>query len=736
MTAPLSQLRLVLTLHLHVPYGLGPDAYDRFFKFRLAPTVAALRDTPDARLTLHISGTLLRWLALNQGGCANVLKELVEDGRVELLAGGWSEPFLPALPLRDAVGQLELQTRVFQGRLGGRPKGGWVSHGAWDPSLVEIFARANLGYAVVPGAALLAAGKKVSDAHGVWLTERGGKPLRLLPGDVTLHQAAGYVPQTDLIKVLERRRAAGVELVTLALDASELGARLPLRSFGPWLTSLLAALTENNHWLRQVVPQDVLPRMAAQGRVYLPGWTPVELAESCHGRPVDELLGEERHYVRAGTWETLLSRYEPVNRVHKRLWLASAEVERLRRRLAREKGGLQDAARARSLEQATVALYRAQGSAGWFEGAQGGLYSPAVRRGVFASLAECESLVGRNLGEGARVRAMRLDYDRDGHEEILVRTPHFLAIVDPNEGGAITELSSFGVPGNVLDTTTRCDEPWHSELDSYTKLPRLVIEEEDDDPSNFELAALAMSDRAMPTPSDSFADEEAHLAALADSLIVDRSRRGALLDHFLGPATTPGNLARAAHPELGDFAGAAYRLVSAEESGPGLLSVVMTREGGVLDRGEARMVQIKKQLIFSRDLPTVQIEYDLTNRFQTTVESRFAVELSLALPDHGPGFLLADGVEQLSTEHPGTLENVAEIRLDQGGGRSVIVRLPPQAHADLFHYPVNAVVRRDGQLTLVQQSVCLVLAWPVQLWGEERKSYSLSLTIESRPPRR
>ncbi len=676
----------------------------------------------------------MRWLALYQSGCSNCLRGLVDEGRVELLAGGWAEPILPALPMRDAVGQLELQARIFTGHLGQRPQGGWVSHGAWDPALVEIFSRADLGYCVLPGEAMLAAGRTIADTHGMWLTERGGKPIRLLPGDVTLSRSVGLVPHSEVLKVLERRRAWGAELVTLAMDVTELGERMPLKDFGSWLTGFFEALSENGHWLRTVVPSKALPKLYPRGRVYVPSWTPLQLAQSCLGRSSAQLLGDAPYYVRAGTWETLLSRYENVNRIHKRMWLASADVERLRRRMSQAEGD-PDLARSRSLEQATVALYRAQGSATWFEGPEGGLYSPEVRNGVFESLAECESLVGRNLGDSGRIRTLRLDYDRDGHDEIIVRTPHFVAIVDPDEGGALTELSCFGVYGNVLDTTRRREEPWHARLDSYTKLPSLVLdeeveedEEEEDGPTTFELPSISWS---IPLLVDEEQDTGT-LQNLADDLFVDRYPRNALLDHFLGPATTPHNLARSAHDELGDFVGAPYALVSAERIGPGELSVVMTREGGVNLQGEARLVQIRKELRFSRDRPAIEITYELTNRFQTTVESRFAVEMTLSMPRGvAAPHLLADGVERLSLEEAGSLDNVETIRLDQGGGRTVVIRLPPRAHADLYHYPVNAIVPRDGLMASVQQGVCLVLCWPVQLWGEERHVCEFSLTIES-----
>jgi len=96
-----------------------------------------------------------------------------------------------------------------------------------------------------------------------------------------------------------------------------------------------------------------------------------------------------------------------------------------------------------------------------------------------------------------------------------------------------------------------------------------------------------------------------------------------------------------------------------------------------------------------------------------------------------PHYLLVDGVERLPLDEPGSLENIESVRLDQGGGRTVVIRLPPQSQADLIHYPVNAIVPRGGMMASVQQGVCLVLCWPVQLWGEERRICEFSLTVES-----
>lgn len=729
----MSQLRFLPALHMHVPVGLTERdrkaAFDRWF----APLLLALRDRTSVKMSLHISGYMLRWLGLRQAGALTLLGTLREQGRVELLSGGWADPFLTGIPSRDAVGQLELQARILESRCGARPKGAYLTEGAWDPHLPELLHDAALEYAFVPGEAFLAAGVRPSRLSGWYLTERSGAQLKVIPTDPQVGGALGHHSPKDAISILERRRAMGIDSVAWVATIEQLAYRVGEKRFSTWLHGLLDELEENQHWLRTDLPGALVGRRPCEGRVYLPSWIPARLAEGCTGLSEQELThassGRRRPYTRAGSWEGLLVRYEEGNRIHKRMMAASLEVDRLRVRLA--EGEEPDPARTRAMEHACLALYRAQGSAVYWPGPRGGIYEPALRAGAYGNLCEAESLVSRTLGEAARIRSYRADFDCDGHEEVLVRTPHFGAVINPDGGGTLVELGSWTMPGNVLDCISRREEPWHHELHDFSLLPSLVLEDEEptEITDSYDLFVSGDEDSMDETHSRNH-----HFQELAAQVAIDRAERGAFIDHFLGDATTLANLERSGFPEEGDFACGAFQVVTAEAQGPRQFDVLLTREGKVRRGDETHLVQVRKRYVFLRDRSALNVQYSIVNRSLKPVSGRFGVEINLGASSSNPRGprLVIDGCDELSVMESGMVEQVEQVALlDPSRELKVVIRTEQQA-ADLWHYPVNAI-RRGGLLDLEAsyQGVCLILSWPVQLWGEEKREFRLSLSVET-----
>jgi len=727
----MAQIRFLPVLHLHVPVGLTErdrkQAFDRWF----APLMLALRDRPNLRLTLHLSGYLCRWLGLRQAGALQLLGRLRDEGRVELLVGGWADPFLTGIPKRDAVAQIELQGRILESRCGARPVGAYLCEGVWDPHLPELFHEADVEYAFVPGEAFLAAGVRPSRLWGWYLTERAGAQLKVFPTDPQIAGALGHNTPADAVSLLERRRAMGVESVAWVASVEELAFQVGQKAFSTWLHGFFDALEENRAWLRTALPGELLKR-PCEGRVYLPSWIPARLAEGCTGLSVDELTqaesGRRRPYTRAGTWEGLLVRYEEGNRIHKRMMAASLEVDRLRAKLEALEDP--DQARMSALEHACLALYRAQGSAVYWPGPRGGIYEPSLRAGAYGNLCQAESLVSRTLGEAARIRSYRADFDCDGTEEMLVRTPHFGGVINPEGGGALVELGSWTMPGNILDCISRREEPWHHELQDYSLLPSLVLEEEEptEITDSYDLFVSGDEDSI-----DEGASRAHFLQELAGQLSIDRMERGAFIDHFLGNATTLANLEKASFPEEGDFANGPFQVVSAEAQGPRQFSVLLTREGTVTQGAEKHLVQIRKRYVFLRDRSALEVHYHIVNRTLKPVSGRFGVEVNLGASSSNPRGprLVIDGCDELPVSEASQVEAVEEVSLHDPS-RELKVVLRTENAADLWHYPVNAI-RRGGLLDLETsyQGVCLILSWPVQLWGEEKREFKLTLAVET-----
>lgn len=705
----------------------------------MAPTLSLLKKHKSVHVALHLSGSVLHWLVREHPAALRVTRELVSKGRLELLAGGWTDCFLSGVPARDALDQLGLQSRVLLGRAGAKPKGAVLALGAWDPSLPEVLHRAGLEYAFVPGQVVSASLGTESVARAHYRTERNGSPLTVIPTDPVVGPCLLAGDWLSATSVLDNMRRAGTSTVSVVANVQHQAEGYSPAAYSAWLQGLFRCLDTQAHWLRTRLPSKMLHREPSGGLVYLPSWIPVKVAEASTGRSVSELNPLGGTYDRGGRWESLLVRYPEANRLHKRMLQASLEVSRLRQKAKRSK----DRDMARAAEQASMTLFGAQEGSVYWPGAQGGLYHRDARAEVWRAVHEAEFVVSRAMGEAKSVRTLRTDLYCDGHEGVLIRTPCLSAMVS-TAGGALTELALHGGV-NLMDVLSRRREPWHAEIEPFRNLPALVIgEEEVTDPETdsdqategggFEttsvpplgfgdddttgLGALLEDD----TSGSLTAEEANHADTLASLLGFDRAGLLGFQDHFLGPQASLGNLAKGAFPEEGDFADGTYSLLSLEREADESVSVMLSREGRV--RG-TEMIQVRKRLLFLANEPIVRVQYEIVNRTARPFEGTFAVRVPMTV---GPKARVDLG--SLEGRVTRWLEGylVDQVRWAEPR-KGLDVRLELEHPARALHFPVQTVSRSGTGLWAGWQGVCLVVAWPVKLWGEERQAFNLSLSL-------
>jgi hypothetical protein len=125
------------------------------------------------------------------------------------------------------------------------------------------------------------------------------------------------------------------------------------------------------------------------------------------------------------------------------------------------------------------------------------------------------------------------------------------------------------------------------------------------------------------------------------------------------------------------------------------------------------------------------VRYEISNRYHSPVRSNFATELNFGFDGRvgdSVALVLEDG-RSISVTKRGCVEGVRQLALvDQG--RQLAVRLTIEQPATLWFYPVECIVAGRSGLETVFQGPCLVLGWPVSLWGEERVRLDLSLTVQ------
>lgn len=101
------KFHLVLLIHAHQPVGNFEEVFERSYRSCYRPFLDVLDRHPRIRLGLHFSGPLLQWLERAHPEYFDHLRELCRRGQAEMIGGGFYEPILIAIPLRDRLEQIK-----------------------------------------------------------------------------------------------------------------------------------------------------------------------------------------------------------------------------------------------------------------------------------------------------------------------------------------------------------------------------------------------------------------------------------------------------------------------------------------------------------------------------------------------------------------------------------------------------------------------------------------------------
>lgn len=727
--AGLPSIALMLGFSCARPPGAGEAAWraavDRVYR----PLIELLLATESLRVNLHLPGALLEHLEAHEPVLLEGLVKLVLEKRVEVVLAPQGGALLPAVPERDAVGQLQVALRWWRQHGEVVTRGAWMPYGAWDPALVRLLGRMGFHYTVLDEE-LLSPPARLDGYH---LTEREGTGLAVFPAATSLTLSMlREAPERALERLVPFIRD-GARALTVVVSDVHLGvgadqaARRMIGGPESWLRRFVAALVDNAHTVKLAHFAQALDRMRPTDRIYPPAVvTPMVAmaALGAHGdgwaalldgarRGEDPALVGAARFLRPIPWDPILAVSPEVHRLHKRMLTASAAVLRLRNH-HRDEGNRGDEGLAEALQDATAALYRGQDASAYVLGVEVGGHHPAVRHEAYRNLIRAEHLVRTALGESGATSVETLDYDVDGRSEILVRTPWLMGVVSPGCGGALIELDSWNLAANVLNIASRRPEAGHEPIRRSENLPaladeHLVVVDEEEDPGP-----------AVPPLA----------SGLADRLFYDRHVRASFVDHFLGPEASLDNIRRGRFPEAGDFVGADYAVLRIEEDGDGWQNVALARDGNVVIGDALRLVRVVKRYVFPTDQARVELRYEVGNRYHEPIRTRFAVELGVNLDGRRDAgrFLEVDGlpVELGATSETEDVGEVALVDADLGAR----IWLTTQQRATLWTHPIETVGRTPNGVEAIYQGMAIWLVWTLELWGQEKRRFQLTLGVD------
>lgn len=411
----MKKIRLLLVVHHHQPVGASQQQLEDAYFWHYLPFLDCFDEFPKLRLTLHLSGGLLEWLAIHQPEYLDRVGGLVAEGRLELLGGAFYDPVLPWLNERDAVGQIHMGRSWLRERLGTEPSGVWLAEQVWEPSLPRVLARAGASYSLVSGRAFELGGYREDPLFGYYMTESQGESVAVFPLDAGLGE---LFPDASVGRIMAylSSLAADDDDTLRALTGALSGERLETE----WLQELFQALSD--HEVVEAHPVgEFLDAAPPSGRVYLPS---ASRSKAFFSR--------------------LLVEHPESN------WMLQ-RIHRVSALLARAMGG------DRAVESAghkppdmLRSLWRATCCDAFVPP---GVYDPQLRHANYGNLLRAEEAVEQTQrSRGDHLEHAWLDLDKDGHDEVEVTGQYVTAYVKPSAGGALAELDLKERHVNVLNT--------------------------------------------------------------------------------------------------------------------------------------------------------------------------------------------------------------------------------------------------------------------------------------------
>jgi 4-alpha-glucanotransferase len=707
-------IRFVLTVHNHQPVGNFEEVFQRAFNDSYRPFLDVFSRYPALKMSFHISGSLMEWIAAHQPEYIDRLAELVEQGRIEILGGAYFEPILAMIPSWDRVGQVRGYTRWLQNRLGATIRGLWIPERVWEQSFTRDLVDAGIEYTVLDDFHFKCAGLDDSQLCGHLLTEDEGRVLSVFPGSERLRYTIPFGSPQETIDHLAHLSAEHPNAVAVFGDDGEKFGTWPETKKhvydDGWLARFFDALTQNQEWIHSTTLAEAFDNVPPVGKIFLPDCSYREMTE--WALPAARLVEFERvaremkddprwaslrPMIRGGFWRNFRVKYPEADEMYCRMMGVS---RRLQDTLAAAAGG--DPVNSELLEQARAELYRGQCNCGYWHGAFGGIYLPHLRNAVYEHLIAADNLLDRAVGRpDTWIEAAADDFNFDARQEVRLTNDKLSALLAPNRGGQMIELDVRRIRHNLLATLARRPEAYHQKV--------LAGQHQNND------QVASIHDRVVFKQPD-----------LDQRLQYDDHLRKSLVDLFYDNDATLESIASGKAVQRGDFVGGAYE--ARIRRNPDRIQVQLLRDGMVGDVP----LRITKGLTLDAGSATLQVAYLLENLPQDR-PLNFAVELNFAgMPAnvYGRNFLDIDGkiLGQLGTKLE--LAGVFGLGLsDEWLGLDVGLKM--SRPTNFWTFPIETVSQSEGGFEAIHQSVVVMPHWLVEADRDGRWSVTMQMSLDT-----
>ncbi|MBU4346442.1 MAG: DUF1926 domain-containing protein [Candidatus Omnitrophica bacterium] len=655
----MSKAYFAIALHFHQPIGNFETVFESAYQNCYEPFFELLSESPDIKITLHISGCLLDYLDAKHPRILELIKDMIARGQIEMLGGAYYEPILPAIPKRDIIGQIGVMSEYLRRRFGCVPGGMWIAERVWEPELIEPIYDAGISYTILDDSHLLNAGIKKENMYGFFLTGGGDKKIAIFPSDKTLRYSIPFAhPDKILDYFRDIARKTENPLFVYGDDGEKFGEWPMTHDWvydRGWLKNFFAALKQNNDWIELIKLSDYLKHNAPIGRAEIP-----------------QGAYEEMMQWSGGSWMNFLKKYPETGRMHKKMIYVSNKIDAIEKKANKadlEKVGL-----------AKKELYKGQCNCGWWHGVFGGLYLFHLRKAIYEHLIRADKIADDIL-QGSNKHWLdikEIDLDSNGKKQIIMENNTFSLCLDPDDAGVLKELDYRPLSFNLINTLSRKEEPYHQKILK---------------------AARKTKDDTIRTIHEDYRSVDPKFKG---KMIYDKFSRCALRDYFLPADLNIDDFSNSLFEELGDFSSGRY---SARKKSKG---VVLEHSCKVFNTmfSLSKQVQIKSE-------KKIEILYIITKEAPGCGDLIFGIEFNLVMPylnsDRYVYFGGNDKLGGLGTK--GAVGDISSFGItDKEKEFGIIFNFSPRPQG-LWYFPVETISQTESAYKLNYQCSCIFPRW-------------------------
>jgi alpha-amylase len=438
-----------------------------------------------------------------------------------------------------------------------------------------------------------------------------------------------------------------------------------------------------------------------RGTVYLPTCSYAEMGEwtlppgpaARFGDLLHELrsgkMAEMKPFLQGGYFRNFLRKYEESNQLHKRMLWVSERVAAAQRKAPVRGRAARDF------------LYRSQSNDVYWHGVFGGLYLNHLREAAYANLLRAEAASDAVLhGEKERwTEAERGDIDRDGGEELLLKTSDLTLFAHAHDGGAVTEISlprRAVALGHVL---TRREEGYHE------KFRRAA--------GSFDGSTSIHDAMVLKDPS------------VLSALGVDRWQRASFREAFYRDGDLPEAILSSAAAPRGFTAGREASVTVLQRGSR------LSAQFAVPLEGEGIALHLVKSLVLRGGGERFEARFRLENRGSVAASGWLCSEWNLnMLSGDGPDRYYEGMGEALSLSSSGVAKGVRGFRVVDAW-RNVAAAADLDRECVVLREPIETASLSESGAEKIHQGVCLRILFPVRLEAGNHERYSILWSFNS-----